>query len=227
MILAMSQTALANTGRTTAILSIVLLSAAIVIGVLVSRKEGLAGPSGGGLSRLHRAISLVAVALVAVHVLASVLTYSVNGRKVAAVFVPFISAYKPLWVGLGAIAFDLLVVVTITSLVRQRIGQRTWLAIHWLTYAAWPVAVVHGLGSGLDMHSDWGLVLTWICVACVGIAVAWRVITAVRTAAPGHHAAIVSALGPPATGIPAARDGRAGPPQSPAEAPSETHRTIP
>jgi methionine sulfoxide reductase heme-binding subunit len=37
------------------------------------------------------------------------------------------------------------------------IGIRTWLAIHWLAYAAWPIAFIHGFGAATDLRSGWEL----------------------------------------------------------------------
>ena len=70
------------------------------------------------------------------------------------VVVPFTSPYRRLWLGLGTISVDVLLAVTISSLLRQRINPRTWRALHWLAYASWPLAVVHGLGTGTDPTSD-------------------------------------------------------------------------
>ena len=205
MISAASGIALWHTGRATGILSVLLLSVVIVLGVLVNQKGRLTGLPRFALSGLHRNISLLAVAFVAVHVLTAVVDPSVT-ISVAAVFVPFVSAYQRGWIGLGAVSIDLFAAVTITSLVRQRIGQRTWLAIHWLAYAAWPVALIHGLGIATDLHSAWGLVLTWGCVAGVALAVTWRLTAAVLAVPRGdHRASTISAPIRPAAEQAAAR----------------------
>jgi hypothetical protein len=61
------------------------------------------------------------------------------------------------WLGFGAVAFDLLLAVLVTSLLRTRIGPRTWRAVHWAGYACWPIALVHGLGTGTDGAARWVL----------------------------------------------------------------------
>ena len=55
--------------------------------------------------------------------------------------VPFQTDYRPLWLGLGTVASDLLVALALTSLVRRRLGYRAWRGLHWLAYACWPVAL--------------------------------------------------------------------------------------
>lgn len=88
---------------------------------------------------------------------------------------PFLSPYRPLWLGLGALAFDLLIALAVTSLLRRRLGYRSWRAIHWLAYASWPVAVLHGLGTGTDTKLWWMLALTAACAAAVLAAVLVRI----------------------------------------------------
>ena len=89
--------------------------------------------------------------------------------------VPFRSAYRPLWLGLGAVAFDLLIAVIVTSLLRGRLGYRTWRAVHWMAYGLWAVAVFHGLGIGSDSKQLWMLALVVVSVGAVAVAIVWRV----------------------------------------------------
>jgi DMSO/TMAO reductase YedYZ heme-binding membrane subunit len=88
--------------------------------------------------------------------------------------IPFISAYRPVWLGLGAIAFDLLLALTVTSLIRTRLSYRGWRLAHWTAYLCWPVAVLHGLGTGSDTPVRWVLALTLGCVALVAALLGWR-----------------------------------------------------
>ena len=94
----------------------------------------------------------------------------------SAAFVPFASSYKKGWLALGAVALDLLIALVVTSLVRDRLGYRTWRRLHWLAYACWPVAVAHGLGIGTDRSVTWVFALTLGCVGCVGAAATWRIV---------------------------------------------------
>ena len=67
-----------------------------------------------------------------------------------------------------------MIALTVTSLLRSRMGYRTWRAVHWTAYACWPVALLHGLGTGTDTQVSWVLLLTLVCVAAVAALVAWR-----------------------------------------------------
>ncbi|MDD0857757.1 hypothetical protein NHF46_08360 [Arthrobacter alpinus] len=93
------------------------------------------------------------------------------------VVVPFLGAFKPFWQGLGTVAFDLVLALIVTGLLRQRIGQRTFRAVHWFSYAMWPIALAHAIGNGTNGTSKWFLVLAAGSVAAVGAAVAWRLST--------------------------------------------------
>jgi sulfoxide reductase heme-binding subunit YedZ len=74
------------------------------------------------------------------------------------------------------VALDLLIALVVTSLVRGRLGYRTWRRLHWLAYACWPVAVAHGLGIGTDRSVGWVIALTLACMGCVCAVAAWRVL---------------------------------------------------
>ncbi len=136
-------------------------------------------------------MSLLAVAFIAVHVATAIADPYVT-IGIAAAVIPFTSPYKPLWLGLGAISLDMIIALIVTSLARARIGRRTWRAVHWLAYACWPVAVLHGIGSSTDMQAGWLLAAAIGCIAAVLAAACWRIGSA--TAAPGLAARPARAL---------------------------------
>lgn len=160
--------------RGTGAVSLVLLTAIVVLGIL-----GPLRVTGGrwprfAIDTLHRDLSLLAVALLLIHIVTSVLDSFVSISLTAAV-IPFLSSYRPLWLGLGTVAFDLILALIITSLVRRRLGYRTWRFVHWFAYLSFPVAVLHGLGTGSDAKLWWMLLLTTVCVAAVVIATCLRI----------------------------------------------------
>ncbi|MCA1683201.1 MAG: ferric reductase-like transmembrane domain-containing protein [Actinobacteria bacterium] len=159
--------------RGTGVVALLLLTTSVVLGVLNVRRVSTANLPRFVFDGLHRSVSLLVLAVLGVHILASVLDSFVSIGLVTAL-VPFNAGYRPLWLGLGAIAFELLVAVAITSLLRQRIGYRAWRAVHWLAYAAWPVALVHGFGTGTDSRTGWMLLVTAVCLLAVIAAVLAR-----------------------------------------------------
>lgn len=138
---------------------------------------------------LHRNLTLLTIVFVALHVTTTILD-SYTPIRLRDAFIPFAGQYRPLWLGLGAVAFDLLLALTVTSLVRARIGYRSWRALHWLAYAAWPVALAHGLGTGSDARFGWLQLLTALCVLTVLGAVLARVS---RSAAPAARRGLAAA----------------------------------
>jgi methionine sulfoxide reductase heme-binding subunit len=126
------------------------------------------------LAVLHRNLALLTVAFLVLHVATAVLDGYAGIRWIDTV-VPFISAYEPFWLGLGVVAAELLLAMVVTSLLRARVGLRSWRAVHWAAYLSWPVAVIHGLGiGGQDSRTPWILTLTVACVVLFLAAVAWR-----------------------------------------------------
>jgi sulfoxide reductase heme-binding subunit YedZ len=131
-------------------------------------------------AELHRSLALLSLVFLGVHVVTAVIDpFTSLGWMTAAI--PFWSPYRRLWLGLGVIAFDLILALVVTSLVRHLLGHRAWRSVHWLAYAAWPVAILHGLGTGTDAFSVWMLAIDAACVGAVGLAIAWRLRVASST----------------------------------------------
>lgn len=174
ILIASAPSAFWYTTRGAGITALLLLSAAVVLGILdLSRWNSERWPR-FVLDGAHRTVSLLALAVVLIHVLTTLLDgYTQIGLRDA--FIPFLSSYRPIWVGLGALSFDLLLAVALTSIFRRRLGHRTWRAVHWASYACWPVAVLHEFGSGTDSASIWMLALSAGCLLAVLAAVGWRI----------------------------------------------------
>ena len=172
-------TALWYASRATGVVTLLLLTAVLLLGILVNRHGRLPGLPSFAVTGLHRNVSLLAVAFLAIHVITAIVDPYVTIGLAAAVL-PFVSGYKPFWLGLGAISLDLIAALIVTNLARARMSRRAWRGIHWLAYAAWPLAVVHSLGSSPDARS--GLVLGVLtgCVLAVAFALAWRLSRAAR-----------------------------------------------
>jgi methionine sulfoxide reductase heme-binding subunit len=161
--------------RGAGIVSLLLFTAVTCLGVLtVVRWQSPSWPRFLTV-QLHRNLALLSVGFLALHIVTAVVDPFTSLGLVAAA-IPFASSYRPLWVGLGVISMDLAIAVIVTSLLRDRLGQRAWRAVHWLAYASWPLAVVHSLGAGSDAFAPWMLAITAASVALVGAAVAWRLI---------------------------------------------------
>lgn len=170
--------------RGTGLVSLLLLSATVVLGTVhTSRTAGARWPR-FTLHAVHRNLSLLAVAFLAVHVGAVIADPYVQIGVLDAI-VPFGSSYKPFYLGLGAVALDLMIAIIGTSLVRTRIPLRVWQWVHYAAYALFPLAVVHGWGTGgQDSGLLWVRAVYVFCVAAVVVAVARRWAVRGRLVAP-------------------------------------------
>jgi predicted ferric reductase len=164
--------------RSTGLVVLVLLTVTAVLGVLSTGGGGRVVPRFVGHA-LHRNLALWSVVLLGVHVATAVVDTYVDIRWWQA-FVPWAGAtYLPLWLGLGTLALDLLVLVVVTSLLRARMRHRTWRLVHLAAYGAWAVAVAHGLGIGTDLRTPgWERSAVWASVALVAGIAAVRLVRA-------------------------------------------------
>ncbi len=160
--------------RSTGAVALLLLTLSVVIGIAaVGRLRTGAWPR-FAIDELHRSSSLFAFVFLLIHIATSVMD-SFAPISLTDAVIPFAGTYRPLWLGLGAVSFDMVLALLVTSLLRQRLGYRSWRAMHWLAYAAWPIALLHGLGTGSDAGQTWMLVIDALCVVAVLTAVIARV----------------------------------------------------
>jgi hypothetical protein len=88
--------------------------------------------------------------------------------SLASLVVPFTSSYRPVWVGLGIVAAELLLALAVTNRLRNRgLSYRTWRRAHYLNFAVWGAATLHGVGSGTDRSTTWLLAIEAAAVASV------------------------------------------------------------
>jgi DMSO/TMAO reductase YedYZ heme-binding membrane subunit len=150
--------------RGAGIVALALLTASVVLGIVSAVRVRSPRWPRFALADLHRNIALLALSFGAVHAGASVVDSYVSISPADAL-VPFVSSYKPLWVGVGAIAADLMLAVLLTSALRRRIGYRRWRAVHYLSYGCWLAAVAHSIAIGSDLAVTAVLV---VFAACFG-----------------------------------------------------------
>ncbi|HEX6549007.1 MAG TPA: ferric reductase-like transmembrane domain-containing protein [Candidatus Dormibacteraeota bacterium] len=171
----MNNTLLWYSTRGAGAVSLVLLSAVVVLGILNVHRFETAGWPRFLTQGLHRNVSLLALVFLGVHIVTAVVDPFTSLGWLAAI-VPFSSYYRTFWLGLGVVAFELLLAITVSSLIRRQIGLRVWRAIHWLAYGCWPVAAAHGLGTGTDSGQLWMWLVVGGCVGAVGFSVAARLL---------------------------------------------------
>jgi predicted ferric reductase len=169
--------------RSTGIVAFILLTIALAFGVAATQRAlaSRAWPR-FATQALHRNVSLIGLVLLLVHITTTLVDSFVAVGWVSVV-VPFTSSYKRLWLGVGTLAFDAFLLVIITSLLRLRIPQRLWLAIHLSVYVAWPLSLLLFLRIGTDAKGgEFGAWIALACAATVGAAVGVRLVTWSKTA---------------------------------------------
>jgi DMSO/TMAO reductase YedYZ heme-binding membrane subunit len=161
------------------VFALVALTAAVGVG-LAAADRIVMGPAGRVISQgVHRAVSLAALAFLAIHIATEILAH--RSRAVDA-FVPFLAHGRTFYIGLGTIASDLVVILVVTGIARGRFANRrpwTWRAIHASAYLCWLLALVHGLLAGRTAkpYVDWSY---GACVAAVGLALLFRLVATAR-----------------------------------------------
>lgn len=184
--------------RGTGFVLLALLTLAVVLGVLAStRNLPRWWPRFVG-NELHRRIALLSLSFLVVHIVAAVLDSFVDIQAIDAL-VPFQSPYRTFWLGLGTVAVDLLIAVLATTSLRGQLTESAWRSVHVLTYVAWVVAVVHGLGTGTDTKHAWAIWTNVVCGALVCVALLVRV-----AGAPGLSIGVKTAIAGVALAVPLA-----------------------
>ena len=174
-----SHTVLWYASRATGVVSLLLMTAVLLLGLLVTRQGRLPGLPRFAVTGLHRNLSLVAVVFVVLHVLTAVADSYVHIPLISAV-VPLASSYERLALGLGAVSLDIMIAVIVTSLLRRHLSRRLWRAVHLLAYVSWPVAWLHSITSSTDLRHGWLFLTAVGCALLVVAAVLWRLSAASR-----------------------------------------------
>jgi sulfoxide reductase heme-binding subunit YedZ len=161
---------LARTGGFTAY---ILLALSFVVGIVLKSRPFGNRLKPATVTDTHRTLAILGLGALAIHATALVFDATV-AMPVSALFVPGLSPYRPLWVGIGVLAAELMIVIYASFSLRKRIGAKNWRRLHWATYLIFALATVHGLAAGTDSARSWALALYLGAVAAVSAAATWR-----------------------------------------------------
>jgi len=184
------------TTRATGMVALVLFTLVVSLGALVANRVGGTVVGRFEVNELHRSVSIVAVVFLVLHITTTVIdSYAPTGWISA--IVPMTSAYRRVGVAVGAVAFDLILAVWISSLLKVRVKNETWRFIHWFSWLAFSSAILHAYLTGTDAKSGVGLALVAACALCVFVAALWRYFARpARAAGRTALSPIASAKGP-------------------------------
>lgn len=158
--------------RAAGLAAYLVLSAGVAAGLLLASGRGGSRWPRWALEELHRSAGLLTGALLVVHV-ATVAIDSWLPFSVVSLTVPFAGAFRPVWLGLGVAAAELLLALAVTNRLRDRLGRRLWRRLHYANFAVWGAATVHGLGTGTDRDAPWLLAAVGLAVLAVA-ALVWQ-----------------------------------------------------
>lgn len=184
--------------RAGGVVAYVLLTIVVVLGTtLASGVRNRRWPR-FAVQDVHRFAGLLTGTFLVIHIVAIAID-SYLPFTLSSILIPFTSTYRPVFVGLGVVGVELLAALAITNRLRDRMPYETWRRLHYLNFAVWGGATIHGIGSGTDRNSTWLLAIEAACVFAVLTAIGWRVLHARDAARPraigavAGGAAVVSA----------------------------------
>ena len=159
--------------RSGGVVALVLSFASVIWGLLVSSKYLDGGPKRATVLSMHRLLGGLTVVFTAIHVVALYLDSYVQ-FSVAALLVPFVSAWKPIEVAAGIVAMWLLAAVQGTSLMMRRLPRRLWKWVHLASFALLPLGTWHAITAGTDASQPWFRFGLAGLIGLVTFLTAWR-----------------------------------------------------
>ena len=162
--------------RGSAIAAFGLLWLSMASGTAITNKMARFWPGGPTAFAVHEFSSLLGIAFAVFHALILLGDHYIN-YSLGQVLVPFASAnYRPVWVGVGQVGLYVWIVVTFSFYVRKQIGHKTWRWIHFASYGAFLMALLHGVSSGTDSGLLWAQVMYWFAGGSLLFLLAYRVL---------------------------------------------------
>jgi sulfoxide reductase heme-binding subunit YedZ len=159
--------------RASGVAAYVVLSLVVCLGLTLGGKAQSRRWPRFSVEDIHRFGGLLVGSLLGVHILA-IAADSFLPFSLTQLLVPFTSTYRPLWTGLGIAAAELLGALAITNHYRKRLPYSFWRKAHYLNFAVWGLASVHGLMSGTDRGTVWLAILYGVSVGSVVTLLVWR-----------------------------------------------------
>lgn len=196
------------TTRATGMVTLILFTLVVSLGTLVANRVGGTVVGRFEINELHRSVSIVAMVFLVLHITTTVVDSFAPTGWLSAI-IPFASEYRRVGVAIGAVAFDLILAVWISSLLKVRMKNESWRLIHWFSWLAFASAILHAYLTGTDTKNGVGLALVGACAVCVIIASLWRYLARPERAAGRTALSPLAATKAPASASAAVKSGHA------------------
>ena len=162
--------------RASGLTAYVLLTLSVLAGLTVKSKPFGKAVRVPTVTDLHRFLALLGLGAIAIHGATLVLDSTIKITPTA-LLIPGLVPYRPVWTALGVLSAEAMVLVYISFALRKRIGVRNWRRLHYVTFAIFAAATLHGLAAGTDSSRPWAIWLYVGAVGAVATGTAWRVLT--------------------------------------------------
>lgn len=160
--------------RAGGIVAFLLLTTGILLGLALSGRARLHWPR-FALEDVHRFVGLLTGTFVVLH-LAGLLLNDYLPFSVLDLVVPGAAPYRKVMTAMGIVALELLLAIAVTNHYRRRLSYRFWRRAHYLNFAVWLLALVHGVGSGTDTGTAWAMALYAVAGGSVTALTIWRLL---------------------------------------------------
>ena len=165
--------------RATAFVSLSILWLSMVLGLAITNKMARLWPGAPAAFAVHEYVSLLGLAFALFHALILLGDHYIN-FTVAQIFIPFSTVdYRPTWTGIGQLGFYIWLIVALSFYLRSSIGQKTWRALHYLSFAMYIMGLLHGLFGGTDSSTTWAQYYYWISGGSLLFLLVYRIVNSI------------------------------------------------
>ena len=164
-----------------------LLWLSMALGLALTNKLARAWPGGPTAFDVHQYVSILGMGFALFHGLILLGDRFMNFH-LAQILVPFSTqGYKPLWVGLGQLAFYLWALITLSFYVRKQMGNKTWRWVHSVSFLTFGLAILHGIASGTDTSTGWASAMYWVSGGILLFLLVYRIAVTVAAKPRGRQ----------------------------------------
>lgn len=162
--------------RAGGVVAYLLLTAVVLLGLQMSSRRKINRWPRIAIEDVHRFAAFAAGSFVVIHI-GAIAIDSYLPFSLKSLIIPFISRYRPAWVGIGIVAAELMLAVAIANRLRGRVlSYSAWRKTHYATFVVWAGATIHGIASGTDRSAMWMVAIVVVSAGAVAGMTAWRVL---------------------------------------------------
>ena len=146
--------------------STILLWLSLLVGVTLRRSWSLSWMKHTTLKMIHMTLAILGLSLGVVHGLAQLAAPGTTVHWIDEI-IPFVNPTRPLGVGLGTVALEMMLALAFSVPLQRRIGHHRWRMVHSTAYMAYTVTAGHLLFTGSEVKGwvVWATIASWVVVS--------------------------------------------------------------